>query len=97
MLEESLNKTKIHVLDQLTAKGLADYFAKQLLDHIQPNSTLMAFCHRCKELDKIDFVQFDANIMMYCNNCQASIMNLDTELYSFIHYNVQKKRGEKFQ
>lgn len=96
MLSESLPKTKDSVMNELTSKGMADYFARQILDHIQPNSTMMAYCHKCKEVDKIDFIQFDANIMMHCNNCNADIMNLDTELYSFVHFNVIKKRGEKF-
>ena len=97
MLSESLQRTKTDVIDTLTSKGLGDSFARQLLAAIEPNSNVMAFCHKCKELDKIDFVQFDGNLMMHCCNCNIDIMDLETELYSFIHFNVIKKRGEKFE
>lgn len=97
MLSEQLNSTKNRVLNELQTKDLADSFAKSLLNHIEPNSSMTAYCHVCKEVDKIDFVQFDANIMIHCCNCDIDIMNLETELYSFIHFNIQKKRAQKYE
>ena len=97
MLTEHLNSTKEEIMETLVSKGLADYFARSLANSITPNSTLFAYCHKCKEVNKIDFVQFDGNIMMHCNGCEIDIMNLDTELYSFIHFNCIKKQGEKLQ
>ena len=96
MLTEQLESTKTQILNELTDKGLKDFFCINFLNHIEPNSTMMAYCHKCKEVDKIDFPQFDGNIMMHCNNCDCDLMNLETELYSFVHFNMIKKKGEQF-
>lgn len=96
MLQEQLPKLKKDIQTELTDKGLYDNFARQFLDHIETSSTLMAYCHKCKEVDKIDFAAFDGQMLMYCNNCGRDILNLETELYSFVHFNCIKKRGEKF-
>lgn len=96
MLTETLNETKESIKDRLTTKGLYDRFASTILMRIEPNSTMVIYCHRCKGLNKLDFIQFDANLMMHCNGCDIDVMDLDSELYSLVHYNCIKKRGESY-
>lgn len=96
MLVENLELVKNTIAGQLKRKEALTPFAAMLLDKIQPNSSLTLFCHKCKTMAKIDFIRYDSNLMMHCTWCEVDITDLDSELYSFVHYNVIKKQGENY-
>lgn len=97
METRNLEATKSEIMNQLKNKQLLDRFAYTILDRIEPNSSLEIYCHKCKDLSKLDFIQFDANLMMHCNMCGVDIMDLDSELYSLVHYNCIKKKAEQYE
>lgn len=97
MQEHKLEELKAICLKHLRQKKLVDNWTLNLINRIEPRTSLNLYCKKCNEVSKIDFITSDDNLMGYCNNCDFYYNDLPSQLEGLIYYNViQHKQAFSF-
>lgn len=97
MLGTELKPIKKRVIEQLQSKHAFNNWTANLLEAIELHKTLEIYCPECKGLTGMSFTTHDDHWIADCNNCQYIFNNLDTELYTIVHYNHIKHMKESLR